>query len=148
VIAAGILAPGWTKIPTLVAGVPLTIIGWASAVAIRLTSVLTRDVPANSFGICTGIGAEPKKNPGFTDWLADKIDEAAGLPLRKAPLTFGQLRAGRQNRSSDDHLGLPVEDDEQRDKPTTIPLSMPSPMQKTRAMPCVMIRPPSTLIFA
>ncbi len=114
VIAAGILAPGWTRIPIFVAGVPLTIIGWASAMAIRLTSVLTRDVPANSFGICTGIGADPKRNPGFTDWLADKIDEAAGLPLRKAPLTFGQLRAGRQDRSGDDHLDLPVEDDEQR----------------------------------
>ena len=88
VIAAGILAPGWTRIPIFVAGVPLTIIGWASAMAIRLTSVLTRDVPANSFGICTGIGADPNRNPGFTDWLADKIDEAAGLPLQEGATHF------------------------------------------------------------
>ena len=61
-IIAGILAPGWTRIPMLVAGVPLVIIRWALAVAIRLTRVLTRDVPANSFGICSGIGANPNES--------------------------------------------------------------------------------------
>jgi hypothetical protein len=114
VIAAGILAPGWTRIPILVAGVPLTIIGWATAMAIRLTSALTRDVPANSFGICTGTGAHPTTNPGFTDWLAHKIDEAAGLPPREAPLTFGQLRAGPKELAGRSQLAPAVQDDEHR----------------------------------
>jgi predicted acylesterase/phospholipase RssA len=115
VIAAGILAPGWTRIPMLVAGVPLAIVGWASAMAIRLTSVLTRDVPANKFGICTGIGADPKKNPGFTDWLAAKIDEAAGLPPGDGPLTFGQLRGGPKDLAGDSPRAPSSHDHERRD---------------------------------
>ena len=114
VVAAGLFAPGWTRIPILVAGVPLLVIGWATAMAIRLTKVMTRDVPANSFGICTGIGADPTTNPGFTDWLADKIDQAAGLPRGKAPLTFGQLRAGPQGLEGDGQLVPAIQDDEQR----------------------------------
>jgi hypothetical protein len=113
VVAAGILAPGWTRIPMLLAGVPLTIIGWATAMAIRLTNVLTRDVPANRFGICTGISADPA-NPGFTDWLAAKIDEAAGLPPGEGPLTFGQLRAGPVGLAGDGPLAPASRDDEQR----------------------------------
>jgi hypothetical protein len=97
----------------LMAGVPLTIIGWASAMAIRLTSVLTRDVPANRFGICTGTSTDPA-GPGFTDWLADKIDEAAGLPLRTAPLTFGQLRAGPREPTGDSDPAAAIQDDEHR----------------------------------
>jgi hypothetical protein len=50
-------------------------------------------VPANLFGICRGLGADPD-HPGFTDWLSDQIDTVAGLPQDARPLRFGQLWTG------------------------------------------------------
>lgn len=82
------LATGW---PLLVAGLVLLPIGLTIALVLAAGRVLTRDVPANQFGICTGHSDDPD-SPALTDWLSDRIDELAGLPHRDRPLTFGQLR--------------------------------------------------------
>jgi predicted acylesterase/phospholipase RssA len=94
--AAILGAPG---VLLIIAGVLLAIVGWVAAVALRLTRKLTADVPANLFGICRGLGADPD-HPGFTDWLSDQIDTVAGLPGDARPLCFGQLWTGDVNVTS------------------------------------------------
>jgi hypothetical protein len=74
----------------IVAGILLAAGGWVVAVGIRLKTKLTVDVPANLFGICRGLGADPL-HPGFTDWLSTQIDDVAGLPQDARPLRFGHL---------------------------------------------------------
>lgn len=50
-----------------------------------------RDLPARDFGICPGTTQPGSKGPGLTDWLADKIDEVAGLASGEGPLTLRHL---------------------------------------------------------
>lgn len=74
-------------------GVVTALIGLVLVLAVRAVHVLSRKVTANNFGICTGLRVGDTNGPGFTDWLADKIDELAGSPGDR-PLTFGQLWTG------------------------------------------------------
>lgn len=69
--------------------------------------IMLRDrVPANMYGICAGLAVEGHASQsaipdssgayaGLTDWLSDTLDHLAGLELKRAPLTFGQLRYRR-----------------------------------------------------
>ena len=52
-------------------------------------------LPANFFGICRGVGTA--EQPGFTDWLATRIDLCAGLAPGSPPLTFGDLWGERED---------------------------------------------------
>jgi predicted acylesterase/phospholipase RssA len=98
---------GWLLV---VAGLLLIPVGWAAFVAARLITKFTTDVPANLFGICRGLGTSPGE-PGFTDWLSDKIDEIAGLPAEAAPLRFGQLWTASKDIPGE--VVLPEADDAQ-----------------------------------
>lgn len=51
---------------------------------------LTRNVVANEYGLCKGMTTTPKAGPALTQWLHERIQEAAGLPFDE-PLTFGHL---------------------------------------------------------
>jgi hypothetical protein len=68
-VAYGAVIGGAPGVLLIIVGVLLAIFGWAIAVGIRLMTKLTVDVPANLFGICRGLGADPG-HPGFTDWLS------------------------------------------------------------------------------
>ena len=61
-----------------------------AALLVAMMTNLTQDVPANSFGMCTGL-TRPGSTPALTDWLHTKINTAAGLDPTGPPLTFGQL---------------------------------------------------------
>ena len=83
----------------------LSVLALISAVvvtAVHLYLILTRSVPRNYFGICTGRG----KNPGqltetaLTDWLTVKINELAGKAKDGDPLTFGELWAQTDSKSA------------------------------------------------
>jgi predicted acylesterase/phospholipase RssA len=51
-----------------------------------------RVLPANAFGVCSGMPAGDSDTPALTEWLADTIDAFAGRgPSASAPLTFGDL---------------------------------------------------------
>lgn len=54
-----------------------------------LVQIVTREVPANYYGICIGHSSEDKNV--LTDWLSASIDKIAGLKEQQKPLTFGQL---------------------------------------------------------
>jgi hypothetical protein len=85
-LVEGILGEDWWLVA---AAVVLVLIGFVIAMLMRLFWMLTRSVPKNMFGICSGTAVGGKD--GFTDWLSDKIDAAAKVPARDKPLTFGQL---------------------------------------------------------
>ena len=87
-------------------------IGWASGIAslviivvlgvvislgLRLRKAAMSDLKYNNYGLCTGATQDEKAYGfrGLTEWLADTIDECAGLKAEKQPgrrpLTFGDL---------------------------------------------------------
>ncbi|HSB87987.1 MAG TPA: hypothetical protein VLD86_16860, partial [Ilumatobacteraceae bacterium] len=90
-IVLGARQSGGVGVVLVLLGVLAALIGLLVAVLLRAYLVLTRKVTANNFGICTGLRLADSTGPGFTDWLADKIDDLAGV---SRPLTFGQLWTG------------------------------------------------------
>ena len=53
---------------------------------------LTRLLPENGYGFCSGAAGKPGGPAALTPWLADLLDDLAGRPKGAAPLTFGDLR--------------------------------------------------------
>ncbi len=78
-----------------VVGIVLAIALAAILVGFALFRAVSRDLPAHDFGICTGRTMPGQEKPGFSDWIADKIDQIAGNlgsdGRPDAPLTVGQL---------------------------------------------------------
>jgi predicted acylesterase/phospholipase RssA len=62
-------------------------------VASTLYRRITRDVPANGYGLCPGGTQRGFDTPGLTDWLTDLIDHVAGRGTGPGdpPLTFDDL---------------------------------------------------------
>lgn len=90
--AIAFLAWRYAGIGGLAFGVLLAIVGLVVGVLVGLVRALTRHLPANNYGMCSGIRQPGFSGPGFTDWLANLIDETAGRnPALHTPLTFGDL---------------------------------------------------------
>ncbi|WP_168207611.1 patatin-like phospholipase domain-containing protein [Microlunatus elymi] len=108
IILGIVIAGPWA----IVLGAVLLVIVELVALLVSIMINLTRDVPENSFGMCTGLTeSEPTKDergPALTEWLANKINAAAGLQTDDPPLTFGQLwTAGCQDPDMDAALKDP-----------------------------------------
>jgi predicted acylesterase/phospholipase RssA len=93
VIAAGLPIDGatWWRIALGVA-LPL-LAGAVLGVLLALLSLLlaaVRTLPDTGFGLTSGVG-EDTDDPALTTWLADKIDEVAGIDDPAACLTVGDL---------------------------------------------------------
>lgn len=95
-----VLALVWWNPALLVLGVVAGLLLAAGLVALALGRLVLAGLPANWFGICSGLTPKPPTVAGkqaLTDWLADRIDIVAGNLSAKgepgAPLTVGQLRA-------------------------------------------------------
>jgi predicted acylesterase/phospholipase RssA len=72
-------------------GVLLLLVGLVTALVLRLLKAARTELPANNFGLCPGIRQSKSAPAGFTDWLSDLIQEAAGCK-DGPPLTFGDLQ--------------------------------------------------------
>ena len=73
-------------------GLLLAIVGLMIGAILALKRSLTKHLPDNNYGLCSGIGQPGYNADGFTDWLADLIDDIAGRsPAQDDPLTFGDL---------------------------------------------------------
>lgn len=95
-VAPGIVvaAVGWfgfSNAGFLVSGIILSIVGLVASLLYRVIAAIRTELPANDFGLCSGLRQESAKDEGFTDWLARLIDESAGVVDGQAPLTFGAL---------------------------------------------------------
>lgn len=75
-----------------VASLVVLTVGLAIGLVVGAWRTLTRDVPANQFGICTGLGTG--SGPGFTEWLSARIDDLAGRRPGQGPLLYGHLWTG------------------------------------------------------
>jgi predicted acylesterase/phospholipase RssA len=83
----------------LVFGALAAVVGLVIGVIYGLLQAVMKHLPDNNFGLCSGIRQPGFKGPGFTDWLADLIDDTAGRdPARDPPLTFGDLASPSGNR--------------------------------------------------
>jgi predicted acylesterase/phospholipase RssA len=73
----------------------LALLGALLVTAIHLYLILTKGVPNNFFGLCTGRGRNPDQldETALTDWLTVKINELAGKQKDDSPLTFSELWA-------------------------------------------------------
>ncbi|HWT00929.1 MAG TPA: patatin-like phospholipase family protein [Pyrinomonadaceae bacterium] len=73
----------------------LALAGALVTVAAHLYLVLTKSVPKNFFGICTGRGKDPARRDetALTDWLTVNLNDLAGMDTGTdaRPLTFGDL---------------------------------------------------------
>lgn len=83
---------GWVAFGVLVA-----LAGLVGALLFRLYKAASTDLVANDYGLCPGIHQPGGKPQGFTDWLAQLIQEAAGREVEDDPLTFGDLDAPPDN---------------------------------------------------
>jgi predicted acylesterase/phospholipase RssA len=77
-------------------------IGRVVSVFLDFDDLISKRLPANGYGICTGHTSTAEAEqpgvlqlPNLTDWLSDIIDKMAGLAPQTVPLTFGQLQ-GKQ----------------------------------------------------
>jgi predicted acylesterase/phospholipase RssA len=75
-------------------GLLIGILGLLAGVSLGLKRALTIQLPANGFGLCSGMTQPGYGTPALTNWLADIIDSVAGRPVgsHDAPLTFGDLK--------------------------------------------------------
>jgi Patatin-like phospholipase len=80
-----------------VAGVVLALAGAVGVAAYRLVRVARKAIPANSYGMCSGMPGEVgDPAPALTPWLDELIDGLAGRAAtpETRPLTFADLWAG------------------------------------------------------
>ncbi|QIK73316.1 hypothetical protein G7070_14920 [Propioniciclava coleopterorum] len=91
-LALAVVVGGWAGVGVGALALVVLLVGVAVGAGVGVARTLTRDVPAQGFGICTGLG-EPGGGPGFTEWLAHTINALAGRP-DEAPLLYGHLWTG------------------------------------------------------
>ncbi|WP_006246679.1 patatin-like phospholipase family protein [Mycolicibacterium tusciae] len=75
----------------LLVGLIVFLLGTLAAVLASVVMRLSRDVPKNGYGMCSGMSGPGSSHPPLTEWLADKFDQIAGKPAADGPLTFGDL---------------------------------------------------------
>jgi predicted acylesterase/phospholipase RssA len=101
VVVAFISWQRW-DIGLLAFGALLTVVGLLLGVIRGLKRAVTKHLPDNNFGLCSGISQPGYKGPGFTNWLADLIDDTAGRNPKRdppdPPLTFGDLASPSGHR--------------------------------------------------
>lgn len=94
------------------AGVTLALIGLAVGTVIGLGRILSKEVPLNGFGICTGMpdpaGTRTRHDP-LTPWLNGLLNRLAGRDPDGPPLTFGDLWGSDAFDGDTDALVPPAE---------------------------------------
>lgn len=90
---AGVLSLG---VATLLLGIVMALIGAIVMILYQFYRAVAVVLPANDFGLCSGLTQPGAKNPAFTNWISERIEATAG-PLRQdgsdRPLTIGDLEA-------------------------------------------------------
>ena len=97
-LAFGAVSPVWRGAPEWAPAMALTLAagmlgGAAAALAQGYRIALTKDLPQQDFGLCSGLRQPGGRGPALTEWLHARIQAAAGLP-EDQPLTCGMLRGG------------------------------------------------------
>ena len=81
-------------------GLLLLFFGVIAAILYQVFQALTRQVPANSFGLCNGYRPRAEvagPNSALTEWLHEYLNRLAGRPVDGPPLTFADLQQSGVN---------------------------------------------------
>lgn len=89
-IAGGYIGGSWGFAAL---GLLLVILGALAAAGLAALRQVTRDLPAQDFGMCPGLTQPGAEGEALTDWLTRTIDAVAGVEPDKGPLTIAQLQA-------------------------------------------------------
>ena len=76
-VLGGLALGGGAAAIAVLAGLVLAVVGAAAGLAVAAVLHAGRVLPQNGFGLCPG-------SPGLTDWLAERLDDVAGLHGRRA----------------------------------------------------------------
>jgi hypothetical protein len=116
--------PPPAAVAIVVAAVVAVVVVLAGAVLValllrvlRLRGVLER--PGGGFGICPGTRQPGGTGPALTEWLHEKIQRCAGLPVDDSPLTCAQLAEHEIRLDT-------MTTDLGHARPSRLPLSIPS----------------------
>jgi predicted acylesterase/phospholipase RssA len=93
------------------AAIPLMLVGVLVGLVVGIYRVAAREIPANGFGLCSGMPAPSADVPSLTPWLDRLVEELAGRdPDGQEPLTFGDLWRGPDEvgRPPGDEMGEPA----------------------------------------
>jgi len=88
------------QVVSLVASGLVLVAGMVVGAGWRTYSRARSAIPANGYGLCSGMPGHRSTSDALTPWLSDVIDRAAGLRVppppgtNRKPLTFGQLWGG------------------------------------------------------
>ena len=93
IAVAAISGSGWLAVVSgVAAGALLSAIGAVAAILWAAGKRMSRALPENYFGLCTGYRSDERVEPKpLTTWLADELELLAGTKGRRKPLTFGDL---------------------------------------------------------
>lgn len=83
---------GWQGAAVAALAAVVLIAGVGGVLAWGVSRTVTTAVPAQGFGVCTGLG-RPGRGPGFTEWLDARLSDLAGLGP-ETPLLHGHLWTG------------------------------------------------------
>ena len=90
-LALGIAGDGPARWGAIIAGAVVLLAGGAAGIVVGVLRSVAVRVPANGFGLCSGMpGAGSKAPEALSPWLHRTLQELAGRP---ALLTFGDLEA-------------------------------------------------------
>ncbi len=90
---------GWDAL-NVVAWTVLGLLVGASLVAVGAIKGFMREVKGNGYGLCRGAQQDGETGPPpLSDWLAEELDQLAGIAGRATPLTFGDLRGANVDLS-------------------------------------------------
>jgi len=104
-VVAALSGTGFLRVWGIACGVLLALGGGLGGLAFVLYRRVTRAIPANRFGLCSGFAPpDAAKPPPLTTWFADLLDDFAGNERSdEKPLTFADLWTGPPSRA--DELG-------------------------------------------
>jgi hypothetical protein len=88
---ASAASSGLFLLACFVVGIGVAVIAGLSLMGVGFFLDVTRNIPANFFGLCTGMQSQPSAPPALTPWLGPYLNELAGRPAASVPLTFGDL---------------------------------------------------------
>lgn len=94
-------------VAAIASSVLLTLLGAAIGLGYGIYRSATRSLPANYFGICTGMRRPEDQLPQpLTIWLGELLENLAGRTPSDQPLTFGDLWSGDSPDASDRSIRL------------------------------------------
>lgn len=112
--------PLWLWVIALLIGIATVFAGMAVAVAIALGRDMLGKLPANDYGMVTGIDdADRTSDVALCTWLAKEMELTAGLEPGVAPLTFGMLWNAKQDVTAPGLAEIPPEHDVNLEMMTT-----------------------------